>query len=275
MKLQIWGSGAGEGMPSMFCSCKSCRQARALGGHDLRTRSCSLVDEHIMLDFGQDIFYNAYRYGKNLRDLSAVVFTHAHIDHLASAELCMRAPDYCDIPEGDRLPLYGNETCISEVQRQLRYDLGRVPDIFDFHVLRAFEPVRVCGITVTPLPACHAPSEHAFLLLLEDGRTRYLHCMDTAFPGKETTTFLSGLRLDGITMDCTYGDSRPESDSHMGIAANIRFREQLLRQGSADDQTTFILSHIAHHSNLMHRELSQLATQHGMLVAYDGFEIQI
>ena len=184
----------------------------------------------------------------------------------------MRAPNYCDIPEGDRLPIYGNHTCVSEIRRQLRYDLGRVPDIFDFHVLRAFEPVEVCGLAVTPLPARHTKLEEAFLLLVEEGTTRYLHCMDTATPERETMEYLAGRRLDGITMDCTYGDSREESDGHMGIPANIRLKERLIRQGSADEKTKFLLSHIAHHATLRHEELAALAARNGMTAAYDGFE---
>ncbi|WP_325200398.1 MBL fold metallo-hydrolase [Oscillibacter sp.] len=272
MKLKIWGSGGGEGVPSMFCSCATCQKARELKGRDVRTRSCSMLNDRVMLDFGQDVFLNAVRYGANLSELSAIVFTHAHIDHLASEELCMKAPDYCDIPEGKRLPIYGNSTCISEIRRELVYDLGRVPDIFDFHVLRAWETVQVGTLRITPLSARHTVLEEAFLLLIEEGDVRYLHCMDTSTPGEETMKYLAGKRLDGITMDCTYGDSREQSDGHMGLPANIRLKERLLAQGSADEHTQFLLSHIAHHSTLMHEDLAALAAKSGLTAAYDGFE---
>lgn len=275
MKLQIWGSGAGEGVPALFCRCDTCRRARELGGKELRTRSCSLIDDRVMLDFSPDMFYNAYRYGRDLQDLSAVVFTHSHIDHLDSAELCMKAPDYCDLPEGRLLPLYGNSTCIAEIQRQLRFDLGRVPDIFAFHTLQPFAPVEIGPLRLTPLPATHAPQEQAFLLLLEQAGVRYLHCLDSAMPPAETLDFLAGTRLDGITMDCTYGSSREQSESHMGLSANVQLKQRLLAQGSADANTKFLLSHIAHHARLPHEELAALAAQEGLLTAYDGFTLEL
>jgi phosphoribosyl 1,2-cyclic phosphate phosphodiesterase len=275
LKLRILGSGGGEGIPSMFCNCPTCQKARALGGHDLRTRSCAIVNDRVMLDFSQDMFYNAYRFKLRLWELETIIFTHSHIDHLASAELCMKAPEYCNFPKPRLLTIYGNETCIDEIQRQLRFDLGQVPDVFAFNCLHAFQPVEIGMLRITPLPAKHAPGENAFLLLLENDNGCYLHCLDTSIPPKETIEFLRQRLLDAITMDCTYADSRDQSDSHMGLAANIRLKQQLLEQGSADRKTLWILSHIAHHSTLMHRELESLAAKNSFIVAYDGMEIQI
>ncbi len=38
MKLTYLGTAAAEGWPAVFCNCPCCRQARVLGGKDIRTR---------------------------------------------------------------------------------------------------------------------------------------------------------------------------------------------------------------------------------------------
>ena len=273
MKIQILGSGAAEGIPAPFCSCDSCQRVRREGGIDFRTRSSTLVDDRLMLDVSPDTFCNVWRFHTDLRKLEAVVCTHPHIDHLAAAELCLRAPDYCDVPEGSLLPFLGSRACVEEVQRQLIYDLGRVPDLFAFQVLEPFVPVSAAGYRITPLPARHTPAGQAFLLLVETSSQRYLHCMDTAMPGEETLSYLRDRHLDGITMDCTWGDACAPGASHMDLETNIRLKERLLAQGSASESTAFVLSHISHHATLSHAELSRLAQAHGMTVAYDGFTL--
>ena len=275
MKLQILGSGAAEGIPAPFCSCETCERIRKNGGIDFRTRSSALVDDCLMLDVSPDTFCNIWRFHIDLRKLKAIVCTHPHIDHLAAAELCLRAPDYCDVPEGDLIPFLGSRACVEEVQRQLIFDLGRIPELFAFQVLEPFVPVNAAGYQITPLPARHTPAGQAFLLLVETPTQRYLHCMDTAMPSEETLAYLQGLHLDGITMDCTYGDACAPGDSHMDLQTNIRLKERLLAQGSASKNTVFLLSHISHHATLSHAELSALAGIHGMAVAHDGFTLQL
>ncbi len=50
MKLTYLGTAAAEGWPAVFCNCPCCRQARVLGGKDIRTRSQALVNEDLLLD---------------------------------------------------------------------------------------------------------------------------------------------------------------------------------------------------------------------------------
>lgn len=275
MKIQILGSGAAEGIPAPFCSCDTCERVRKQRGIDFRTRSSTLIDDRLMVDVSPDTFSNIWRFDVDFRKVEAIVCTHPHIDHLATSELCMRAPDYCDVPEGQLLPFVGSRACVEEVQRQLVFDLGRVPALFDFHVLEAFTPVEVVGYRITPLPARHSPAGQAFLLLIETPSQTYLHCMDTAMPSEETLDYLRGRHLDGITMDCTFGDMPAPGETHMDLETNIRLKERLLAQGSISEQTAVILSHISHHNTISHEELANRALAYGLTVAYDGFTLYL
>lgn len=275
MKLQILGSGAAEGTPAMFCRCHTCQQARISRGKDFRTRSCSLLDGKLLLDFSPDMFFNAARFDLELYDLQGIVFTHGHIDHCASESLCMKAKNYCDMPESSCLPVFGNETAIGEIKRALQYDLRRQPTCYSFHVLQAYTPVTVGAYTITPVPATHAPEEQAFVLIVEDGEKTYLHCMDTSFLKEQSMAFLKQYRFDAITMDCTYGDGRPYAAYHLGLEGDCTLKEQLIAQGSATQETIFTLSHIAHHTMSLHQELEVKAQSHGFRLGYDGMVVEI
>jgi phosphoribosyl 1,2-cyclic phosphate phosphodiesterase len=50
MKLLFLGTAAAEGFPGLFCNCASCREARALGGKNLRMRSSLLINEDLLID---------------------------------------------------------------------------------------------------------------------------------------------------------------------------------------------------------------------------------
>ena len=39
MKLKYYGTGGGGGIPEIFCDCRVCRNAREVGGKEIRTRS--------------------------------------------------------------------------------------------------------------------------------------------------------------------------------------------------------------------------------------------
>jgi phosphoribosyl 1,2-cyclic phosphate phosphodiesterase len=45
MRLTFLGTSAAEAYPNAFCGCSNCERARALGGPNLRKRSCALIED--------------------------------------------------------------------------------------------------------------------------------------------------------------------------------------------------------------------------------------
>lgn len=43
MKITYLGTAAAEGFPAMFCNCEYCREAKKLGGKNIRTRSQAII----------------------------------------------------------------------------------------------------------------------------------------------------------------------------------------------------------------------------------------
>ena len=51
MKLTYLGTAAAEAVPAIFCNCEICKEARKLGGKNVRTRSQALINDDLLLDF--------------------------------------------------------------------------------------------------------------------------------------------------------------------------------------------------------------------------------
>ncbi|MCT6918709.1 MAG: hypothetical protein M3Z49_05820, partial [Bifidobacteriales bacterium] len=56
MKFEHLGTAAAERIPGIFCMCDLCKQARRIGGKEIRTQSQALVDDALLLDFPGDTY---------------------------------------------------------------------------------------------------------------------------------------------------------------------------------------------------------------------------
>ena len=81
MEIQYLGTAAAEGLPALFCDCETCRRARDIGGKEVRTRTQSLVDGKILLDFPPDTYAHALRHSLRLGQIQHLLVTHSHMDH--------------------------------------------------------------------------------------------------------------------------------------------------------------------------------------------------
>ena len=56
MKLTYLGTAAAEGFPAIFCNCEFCKEARKLKGKNIRTRSQSIINDDLLIDFPADSY---------------------------------------------------------------------------------------------------------------------------------------------------------------------------------------------------------------------------
>ena len=102
MKLTFLGSGAAEGMPAIFCNCEVCRESRRLGGKNLRTRSQSLINNDLLIDFPADTYSHFQRFGIEGDTIKYLIITHPHQDHFYPNDLLMRTER---LAHGKRVPV--------------------------------------------------------------------------------------------------------------------------------------------------------------------------
>lgn len=285
MKLQYLGTAAAEGAPALFCTCDFCRYARTKGGHEVRTRSGSMIDGRLKLDFGPDSYKQMLDYGLDYTYMKSVLVTHSHDDHF-SHDIFYRRPGFAqlndDVPQ---MTIYGNEAVGREVAPfESRY--------IGFKRMVPFETVQIEDYAVTALEAVHCISSGAgagwpvvfenraymraeealFYLIEKDGKSLlYAHDTDEFTPAD--MEFLAGRRIDLISMDCTNGVLQANYVGHMGCADNLRMRDKLLKNGAADMYTVFVANHFSHNGLVPIEELERRLP--GFIIAWDGLTVEI
>ena len=78
MKIKFLGTAAAEGIPGIFCDCDTCEKARKNGGEFIGTRSQSVVDNKILIDFPPDTYHHILTHGLKLHKIHTLIITHPH-----------------------------------------------------------------------------------------------------------------------------------------------------------------------------------------------------
>ncbi|QQO07517.1 MBL fold metallo-hydrolase [Breznakiella homolactica] len=277
MKLQYLGTGAAEGMPSVFCQCEACEKTRKLGGKNVKMRSCALVNDRLLVDISPDINAQMIRFGIDGSVISGMITTHSHRDHLDLFALSVRAAKYGTIrrPESgeNSFHIYGNRAVGRVLETELPENYTFViPGILKYHYAEPGVPVTLEGVTCTPVPANHDPAEDCCVYILHDETGDILYANDTGTLSPECDGLLRDRKFRAVSMDCARGTL--PGDGHMGITENRELKERLEKLGCVDSGTRYILNHFSHMCGLVHDELQELAEQYGFEVAYDGMIVE-
>ncbi len=277
MKIEILGSGGGEGYPALFCGCKHCREARKAGGKSLRSLSQTLIDGKLLIDLPADTHMHFMQSGVNFGDVENLLITHVHDDHYCPNLLSTRGTDFAPVLNCEKLHIYGNE----DVERLFDgyYKLFPIRDEIRknivFHTLTPFKKTNIGGYNVTPLKANHAPEQVALNFIIDDGKTAVLYLLDSGYPFDETLDFIInyGKKFDCVIMDGTMGCNY--YIHHMNFEQNKRLKAALEGAGATDKNTKFIVSHITHNHTGLHEEVEDCFKDCGILAAYDGMRVEI
>lgn len=270
MKIKYLGTGASEGWPGVFCQCEACRQARRLGGKNLRRRSSAVINDSLLIDLPPDIYGSSLNLGVDLSAVKHVAVTHRHEDHLYAHELANLDEPFAYNADGIPLRVYGSSSVVETVRSALNEDFEGGLELTEVF---AFTPFGAALCTVTPLPARHSAGVCFIYLIQSDGKS-LLYAHDTGLLPEESLDYLRGRRLDMVSMDCTL-QGTGEYVNHMNIEQNIATMNKLREIGAADERTVFISNHFSHNGALLHDELAARLRPHGIIAAYDGMEVEL
>jgi phosphoribosyl 1,2-cyclic phosphate phosphodiesterase len=280
MHLTFLGTSAAEAYPNAFCGCSNCEQARALGGPNLRKRSCALIDDHLLIDLGPDLMAASTLHGRSLAGLRYCLQTHAHADHLDVAHFLVRSPEY-GVPAAPRLHFYGSSATVRRAARLLETDLGPDglldPAVGDrlnltIHQIAPFEPLAVGPYRVTAFPATHDPAVEPLLYVIEgDGRTIF-YSTDTAPLSEDVWRAFGrhGLRFDVAILDHTYDDAG--DTDHLNAEQFSAHVARLRAEDRLAPAARVLGTHFSH-AVPVHAELVARAARHGYEIAYDGLTV--
>lgn len=273
MKVFFLGTGAAEGFPALFSGTPINQEARRRGGKNLRLRSGILIDRVVRVDLCPDTLAQVHKFPQvDLSNLEQLVFTHTHDDHFAVRELQYLSPSFAPDRRGV-VSVFASEDALGKLLPALENFFEPPP--LEFHSLQPFQPTQIGSLKVTPIIANHKPDELCFNYIFDDGKARLLYASDTGWYSDETWKFLDGFRLDACIVECGKGISDNGYPGHLNFNECIDYREKLLAGGGITTETPFYLTHISHTGGLLHEEMEELSTRHGMHVAYDGLELDL
>jgi phosphoribosyl 1,2-cyclic phosphate phosphodiesterase len=250
MKVTFLGTGTSVGIPSVGCDCDTCLSDDE---RDKRLR-CSILLEHkdkkILIDASTDFRYQALRIG--LKQLDAILFTHAHADH------CFGLDDTRPLMFRNKIeiPCYATEVTWEGLRRVYSYafqpSASGVPRIIAHTIEDEFE---LFGLHIVPLTVLHGPlSVTAFRL------GSFAYVTDCNVIPDETLVKLQGLDL--LVIDALRFKSHP---THMSLDQALEYIK-LLRPRRA------LLTHISH--DIKHAQTSRHLPEN-VEIAYDRLEVTV
>lgn len=285
--MRFYGTSAAEGIPSPFCNCDVCQNARLKGGHEIRRRTMLRINERCSIDLGADAYQQSIEYG-NFVHLHHVLITHTHEDHFAHMMMNMRRMAFCR--DEETLNLYFTDKAYDIVDFYLKSKpiiKGFTKSILDdnivtCHRLEFYKTYNLENMEITPLKGNHIGNMNEnsanYLIRLEDGKLLY-YGLDTGYYLDETIEALSRLKLDYLISECTYGltegrGAKPEN--HLDAYSCMDIFQKLYAKGTISNETKIYLTHINHRTST-HEQLvnyfKQIDFSAKIQVAYDGLTI--
>ena len=277
MKLMYLGSAAAEGWPGMFCECEACKEAARRGGRDLRMRTGSILDDEVLIDFTPDLMAQKIRFDLPLYRIRHCFITHTHSDHFDARNIAWFGPGFANINEREArgiLHFYGSETSCAEMKRLIETECQGNPALCDVTPLKLYERFELGGRGFTPIPAVHG-CPGAVNYIIDEGGRRLLYAHDTGIWQEETWEFLRGQRMDLVSLDCTNGPLKSNYSGHMGFERNEYVKDRMLKQGTADARTRFVINHFSHNCGMLYDDIVKEMCPKGFEVGFDGMTMTI
>ena len=282
MKIKYYGTGSGQGVPELYCSCRMCEEARRLRGKNLRTRSQAVIDGALSLDYS-DVFLHSLHDDLDMRTVKHVLITHGHHDHFMREDVLSRAVGMTEPVHFYFSAESGTAFANSVRARKEKmaapgsnYNGNEV--LAETHFLEKKQTYEIGGYAVTPLPARHGTEKlGAYIYVIQKDGKSILWAHDTGKFRSEAVAYLkeSGIRFDFVSLDCTLKRGEPLTGGHMDVERCREMMALLRENGNADEHTRVMLSHIGHLVDRTHEELAAEVAPFGFEVAYDGLEIEI
>lgn len=254
MKVTFLGTGTSQGVPLIACPCRVCQSTDE---RDKRLRSSIMIESEttcIVIDSGPDFRQQMLR--ENVKKLDALVFTHAHKDHLAGMD-DIRAFNFIQQRDMD---VYASE----ETERIIRKDFDYIFSNSDYPGIPKINLVNIDkhasftigDITLTPIEVIHYR-----LPVLGFRVNQFTYITDANYISEEELQKVKGSSI--LVLNAL---RREKHISHFTLQEAIHLSERI-----QPEQTYF--THISHQLGL-YREVSAELPE-GIQLGYDGLSFLI
>ncbi|MEZ4505282.1 MAG: MBL fold metallo-hydrolase [Thermomicrobiales bacterium] len=153
LTLTFLGTGTSNGVPMIGCECDVCTSTDP---RDFRNRTSAYLvwgNLHLLIDTATELRLQALNFG--IREVDAVLFTHAHADHTGGFDELRRFNELAQA----HLPVYAGPDTAAVLRERFAYAFedifpfyGGKPDL-TLHEVRG--PFEIQGKTIVPIPVVH------------------------------------------------------------------------------------------------------------------------
>lgn len=259
--VRILGTAAGPGVPSFFCYCKACEEARQHRRYArTRTGLCLYGSKgKILIDASPDLRQQLLDGG--ISEIDTVYLSHWHADHyegLAELEY------YVQLHKKTPLPLVLPESAQDQFAETF-------PDLVPVYTVSTWQfgtSYREDDFTLTPLPAVHGIETAGFLIEGPLATAAYFPDTNDALDD-EVLAKLKG--VDYLICDATFNGDNWYPHAHMNV-------EQAVQLGKSVGAKQTILTHLAmHYANPITTEQLEmkLESEKNVKIAYDGMTLAL
>ena len=253
MKITFLGTGTSTGVPVVACNCEVCTSEDA---RDKRYRSSIMLTRgasNIIIDCGPDFRIQMLKH--KVEDIDAVLFTHAHRDHIAGLD-DIRAFNYILHKSID---IYGSQVTLDAIKEQFPYIFipGRyfgAPQL-NLHPITD-TPFSIGGFNFVPIQVMHQEMK-VFGYRIDD----FTYITDANYISQDELDKMRGSKIVVIN---ALRNSRHVSHFSLGEALEI------LNEIKPEKA---YLTHISHF--LGKYEIVEQKLPDRVHLAYDGLQIEI
>ena len=254
-ELTFLGTGTSVGIPVIGCACPVCTSADP---RDTRTRSSVHLRAGslgVLVDSGPDLRQQALR--EQLLRLDAVLYTHAHVDHVAGFDELRAFCWHRDAP----LPMHGSRETLDTLRTMFGWAFSG-KNLYRGYVkpdpVEIDGPFRLGRLQVTPLPVDHAAIDTLGFLFEYPGNPPLAYIPDVKHIPEPTVDLIRNIDL--LVIDALRPGAHP---THMSTGEALAAIE---RCGAARAW----LTHLGHDNS--HAALEASLPPH-VRVAHDGLRI--
>lgn len=152
MTIKFLGTGTSQGVPVIACGCQVCTSTDPRNKRLRSSIMLTIDDKNIVVDTGPDFRYQMLR--ENVKHLEAILYTHAHKDHIAGLDDVRAFNDF----QGIAIDVYADQRVQSALKREFYYifNAPKYPGIprINLHNI-ADKTIFIQDIPVEPVDVMH------------------------------------------------------------------------------------------------------------------------